>query len=59
MGGSFFYSLLIMDDSLEGCMEALFGLGVGALIVIVIGIPLGLWFIGFTAIGADEVGVLV
>ena len=40
-------------------MEALMGLGVGALVLFVLVIPMSLWFFGFTAIGADEVGVLV
>ena len=40
-------------------MEALMGLGVGALVLMVLVFPLTLWFFGFTSIGADEVGILV
>jgi uncharacterized membrane protein YqiK len=39
-------------------MEALIGLGIGTLVLLVVALPLLLWVSGFTVIGADEVGVV-
>jgi uncharacterized membrane protein YqiK len=40
-------------------VEALIGLGIGALVGLVLGLPLLLWFFGFTGIAENEVGIVV